>query len=102
MIWQFIGAILLIIIGIIGIIGWFICAWKNSDIASASVIGFIMVCFGGLWLITLIGWSDTNIKPKAIDVYREKTTLQITYQDSIAMDTIVVWKPEFDPNVKNE
>ena len=99
MIWQFIGAILLIIIGIIG---WSICAWKNSDIASASVIGFIMVFFGGLWLISLIGRSDTNIKPKAIDVYREKTTLQITYQDSIAMDTIVVWKPEFDPNVKNE
>ena len=52
--------------------------------------------------MSLIGWCDTNIKPKAIDVYREKTTLQITYQDSIAMDTVVVWKPEFDPNVKNE
>lgn len=99
MIWQFIGAILLIVIGIIGLC---YCAWKDSDITIVSVIGFIMAFSGGCWLIGLIGWSDTNVKPKAIDVYREKTTLQITYQDSIAMDTIVVWKPEFDPNVKNE
>ena len=99
MIWQFIVAILLALIGIIGLI---ICVWKDNDIAIASVMTFIMAFIGGLWLIGLIGWSDTNIKPKAIDVYREKTTLQITYQDSIAMDTIVVWKPEFDPNVKNE
>lgn len=33
--------------------------------------------------------------PEPIDVYRDKTTLQITYQDSIPIDTIVVFKPEF-------
>ena len=30
--------------------------------------------------------------PQAIDVYRGKTTLEITYRDSIPIDTIVVWK----------
>lgn len=30
--------------------------------------------------------------PKAIDVYRGKTTLQITYVDSVPKDTIVVFK----------
>lgn len=31
-------------------------------------------------------------KPKAIDVYRNKTTLKITYIDSIPQDTTVVFK----------
>ena len=31
-------------------------------------------------------------KPQAIDVYRGKTTLEITYKDSIPVDTIVVFK----------
>lgn len=32
--------------------------------------------------------------PTAIDVYRGKTTLEITYRDSVAVDSIVVWKEE--------
>lgn len=31
-------------------------------------------------------------QPKAMDVYRGKTTLQITYQDSVAVDSVVVFK----------
>ena len=31
-------------------------------------------------------------KPKAIDVYRDKTTLEITYKNSVPTDTVVVWK----------
>jgi hypothetical protein len=31
-------------------------------------------------------------KPTALDVYRGKTTLQITYKDSVAIDSVVVWK----------
>ena len=30
--------------------------------------------------------------PRAIDVYRGNTTLQVTYQDSIPIDSIVVFK----------
>ena len=30
--------------------------------------------------------------PKAIDVYRGKTTLEITYKDNIPIDSTVVWK----------
>lgn len=35
-------------------------------------------------------WGDEKIKP--IDVYRGKTTLEITYRDSVAIDSVVVWK----------
>ena len=31
-------------------------------------------------------------KPKPIDVYRNNTTLKITYKDSIPIDSVVVWK----------
>lgn len=31
-------------------------------------------------------------KPTAMDVYRGKTTLEITYKDSVAIDSVVVWK----------
>ncbi len=30
--------------------------------------------------------------PSALDVYRGKTTLQVTYKDSIPLDTTVVFK----------
>ena len=31
-------------------------------------------------------------EPKAIDVYRGKTTLEITYKDEVPIDSVVVWK----------
>ena len=31
-------------------------------------------------------------QPKAIDVYRGKTTLEITYKDRMPIDSTVVWK----------
>lgn len=34
----------------------------------------------------------TYKNPSAIDVYRGKTTLQVTYKDNIPTDTIVVYK----------
>lgn len=34
-------------------------------------------------------------EPTALDVYEGKTTLEITYRDSIPVDSVVVWKDEF-------
>lgn len=31
-------------------------------------------------------------QPTALDVYRGKTTLEITYRDSVAVDSVVVYK----------
>ena len=33
-----------------------------------------------------------NPHPTALDVYRGKTTLEITYRDSVAVDSVVVYK----------
>ena len=36
--------------------------------------------------------EDLEAKPTALDVYRGKTTLEITYRDSVAVDSVVVYK----------
>ena len=33
--------------------------------------------------------------PSAIDVYRGRTTLEVIYRDSLAVDSVVVFKDEF-------
>ena len=44
-----------------------------------------------LFLILLLLISYVT-KPKAIDVYKGKTTLEITYKDKVPIDSTVVWK----------
>ena len=49
-----------------------------------------MVCailLGAFFVITMI-----QSEPTALDVYRGKTTLEITYRDSVAVDSVVVYK----------
>ena len=57
--------------------------------------GVTLVAIGGiLGIIGAIGHQaelDKDI-PTALDVYRGKTTLEITYRDSVAVDSVVVYK----------
>ena len=43
----------------------------------------------------LITGKNLYNTPIALDVYRGKTTLEITYKDSVALDSVVVFKDEF-------
>lgn len=43
-------------------------------------------------VIIIILASSIKSKPEAIDVYRNETTLEITYRDGIPIDSVVVWK----------
>lgn len=57
---------------------------------------------GGLWTVVagaILGIAAVIVQeccevalPTALDVYRGKTTLEITYRDSVAVDSIVVYK----------
>ena len=47
-----------------------------------------MYCIG--MLLGVLLHSSLSIKP--LDVYRGKTTLEITYRDSVAVDSVVVYK----------
>ena len=52
---------------------------------------FVYTLFVYSFLVFLLLLSYVY-KPKAIDVYRGKTTLEITYKDRVPIDTTVVWK----------
>lgn len=58
---------------------------------------FLFGVLAGAILFVII-WVIINLInpiPTALDVYQGKTTLEITYKDSIPIDTIVVFKEEF-------
>jgi len=61
------------------------------------VVGFLILFF----CITLIfACNPERKKPTAIDVYRGHTTLQISYKDSIPVDSTVVFKDEYIKSIK--
>ena len=53
---------------------------------------FILKCSIVFAFIILIATLFLKEKPKAIDVYKGKTTLEITYKDRVPIDSTVVWK----------
>lgn len=90
--------ILLTIIILIGI-GIFVYSLiRDTDVTAISMLATLVIIGGIMGLVEAT--SDKTPNPTAIDVYNGKTTLQITYQDSIAIDTVVVWKDEFKPKEK--
>lgn len=50
--------------------------------------GTLLACVGAI-LITTNCYEEN---PSAMDVYQGKTTLEITYKDGVAIDSVVVFK----------
>ena len=63
-------------------------ALLNDDFDNSFFKIFINVCSLTVFLLFLFLMN----KPRAIDVYRGKTTLEITYKNRTPIDTTVVWK----------
>lgn len=57
-----------------------------------AVSGAIAMAFFIMGVSTINEEYSPSITP--MDVYRGKTTLEITYRDSVAIDSVVVWKEE--------
>lgn len=58
---------------------------------SDEKIGVIISYFGFIFgLFFIIGYI--NSRPRAIDVYKNKTELRITYEGNIPVDSVVVFK----------
>ena len=53
-------------------------------------IGSLSLTVAVLMLTSIL--ETKNPHPTALDVYRGKTTLEITYRDSVAIDSTVVYK----------
>jgi hypothetical protein len=58
-----------------------------------STIGGVLI---GVFIAVLINIILVEEEPpiSPIGVYKGKTTLEITYRDSVAVDSVVVWKEE--------
>ena len=69
--------------------GWLLTFYDNGD--RKLPYGFIGGMIGVL-LPAIIIACVVSLQPKAMDVYRGKTTLEITYKDSVAIDSVVVFK----------
>lgn len=62
-----------------------------------AIVGFLQgiafaTCTAGAILLGVKLYVEPS--PTALDVYNGKTTLEITYRDSVAVDSVVVWKEE--------
>ena len=63
---------------------------EPSGLSIGKTITFVCIAyFIGIFMGIVIHWQF-RINP--LDVYRGKTTLEITYRDSVAIDSIVVYK----------
>ena len=80
----------MIILGIILLLLGFIVSIViilKDQVDKLDLIGvYVAVMVGGTMMIR------ENNCPQAIDVYRGKTTLQITYKNNVPIDTTVVYK----------
>ena len=55
-----------------------------------EIICFFLTMYAIGILTGILVYSQLSIRP--MDVYRGKTTLEITYRDSVAIDSTVVYK----------
>lgn len=85
-----------IIIALVFIIILFVCSLvthiENDILEDTNFTRTILCIFTGCSMIAMFLIIAYLRKPKAIDVYRDKTTLEITYKNSVPIDTVVVWK----------
>lgn len=82
--------IILLILGIL-IIAVAICLGMALIHKTDEKIGVIVSYFGFIiGLFFIIGYI--NNRPRAIDVYKGKTELRITYERNIPVDSVVVFK----------
>lgn len=78
---------ILIIVGLILLIIGLICLFADR-------IGWaFFLCVMGAYILSGgIMMYQERCKPTAMDVYQGKTTLEITYRDGVAVDSVVVFK----------
>lgn len=55
-------------------------------------IAFVFTFACTLFIFSAIGLIISSSEPSAMDVYRDRTTLEITYKDGVAIDSTVVFK----------
>ena len=68
----------------------FVVTYSEAKGVRSTIGGMFVGAFFTLFFYIILFEVYPPIEP--IDVYRGKTTLEITYRDSVAVDSVVVWK----------
>lgn len=68
----------------------FIIVVSDGENIVLFTLGVLCTLLFIVGLVLVTEYHSPSIMP--IDVYRGKTTLEITYKDSVAVDSVVVWK----------
>lgn len=71
------------------LISVFICAIEITNMITGQDFNIIHLILSGILIVLILIHIN---EPRAIDVYKGKTTLEITYKDNIPIDSVVVWK----------
>ena len=77
--------VILLIIGIVVFILGIACNETDN-------LGFWLGVIGSWIMVIALLAMEESSKPSAMDVYKGKTTLEITYRDSVPVDSVVVFK----------
>jgi hypothetical protein len=72
----------------------FIWNVSSKDGDNRAISCFCAVMFSIIFTGVFIDYKHKD-NPTSLDVYQGKTTLEITYRDSIPVDSVVVFKEEF-------
>lgn len=66
----------------------FVLSNEDNRLRKSISATLVIIFVAALYVLLVISVS----KPKAIDVYRGKTTLEITYKNNVPIDTVVTYK----------
>lgn len=84
----------IIIVLVLSCVAFLIWNITTNDKTDRYFSGLLLIISTFIFTICLDSYLNRDT-PSAINVYRGKTTLEITYRDSIPVDSVVVFKDEF-------
>ncbi len=82
----------LIWIGIVFLIITIILVIIDTNNKPSTILILITAYIGSGFIMAGGIEKNNKFKPTALDVYRGKTTLEITYKDNIPVDSVVIFK----------
>ena len=86
-----IAAVVYVTCGISAFVGLLSLAVYPKFGAALMTLALIVTIVTGVIESQEMKIEDLEATPTALDVYRGKTTLEITYRDSVAIDSVVVY-----------
>lgn len=63
-----------------------------NDFYISDVHGAVIITIGVITFIVAVLMTIESRSPTAIDVYKGKTVLEVTYRNGVAIDSVVVFK----------